>query len=72
MRTLSLKNILQNQYPTDVKIEGINDENIYQTSNKNKTKLWIELFTADIEDPSVKTIEISPTKTLKINNKITS
>jgi hypothetical protein len=30
------------------------------------------LFTTEIEDPTVKTIEISPTKTLKINNKLTS
>jgi hypothetical protein len=67
-----LENFLQNQYPTDVKIEGINDENRYETSTENKTKLWTDFFTADIEDPSVKTIEISPAKTLKINNKLTS
>jgi hypothetical protein len=67
-----LENFLQNQYPTNVKIEGINDENRSETSTENKIKLWIDLFTTDIEDPSVKTIEISPAKTLKIINKLTS
>jgi hypothetical protein len=32
-----LVNFLQNQYPTDVKIEGINDETIYEISADNKT-----------------------------------
>jgi len=67
-----LENFLQNQYPTDVKIEGINDDNRSEISAENNKELWIELFIAEIEDPAIKTIEISPTKTLKINNKLTS
>jgi hypothetical protein len=66
------ENFLQNQHPTDVNIEWINDEKISETSIENKSKLWRNVFTADIEDPSVKTIDINLAKTLKINNKITS
>jgi hypothetical protein len=36
------------------------------------SKLWTDLFIVDIEDPSAKTIEISPAKTLKINTKLTN
>jgi hypothetical protein len=67
-----LENFLQNQCPEDVKIEGINDDNIVEVSVENNTKLWTDLFTVEIEDPTIKTIEISPAKTLKINNKLTS
>jgi transcriptional/translational regulatory protein YebC/TACO1 len=67
-----LENFLQNQYLKDVKIEGINDDNISEVSAENNTKLWINLFTYKIEDPTIKTIEIIPTKTVKINNKLTS
>jgi hypothetical protein len=67
-----LENFLQNQYPNDVKIEGINDDNRSEISAENNRELWTYLFTAEIEDPTVKTIEISPAKTLKINNKLTS
>jgi hypothetical protein len=67
-----LENFLQNQYPEDVKIEGINDDNRSEVSAENNTELWTDLFTVEIEDPTVKTIEIIPAKTLKINNKLTS
>jgi hypothetical protein len=40
--------------------------------SKNNKELWMDFFTTEIEDPIVKIIEISPTKTLKINNKLTS
>jgi hypothetical protein len=63
---------LQNQYPIDVKIEGINDENRSETSIENKTQLWKYLFTIDIEYPPVKIVEINIEKTLKISNKLTS
>jgi hypothetical protein len=55
-----------------VKIEGINDDNRSEISAENNIELWTYLFTAEIEDPTVKTIEIIPAKTLKINNKLTS
>jgi hypothetical protein len=55
-----------------VKIEGINDDNRSEISAENDTELWTNLFTTEIEDPTVKTIEIIPAKTLKINNKLTS
>ena len=34
-----LVNFLQNQYPTNVKIEGINDETMSAISTKNKTTI---------------------------------
>jgi hypothetical protein len=34
-----LVKFLQNQYPTDVKIEGINDETMSAISTKNKTTI---------------------------------
>jgi hypothetical protein len=67
-----LEKFLQNQYPTNVNIEGINDDNKYGFSTKNNIELWIVFFTSKIEYPTVKIIEIIPTKTLKINNKLTS
>jgi hypothetical protein len=67
-----LENFLQNQYPNDVKIEGVNDNQRSEIFAENKRELCIELFTTEIEYPTIKTIEISPAKTLKINNKLTS
>jgi hypothetical protein len=49
-----LENFLQNQYPNDVKIEGINDDNKSEISTKNNRELWTNLFTAKIEDPTIK------------------
>jgi hypothetical protein len=66
-----LKKIIQNQYPIDVKIEGINDDNIFETFDENNRQLWKYFLTSDIEYNSMKTIEISSAKTLKINNKLT-
>jgi hypothetical protein len=67
-----LENFLQNQYPTNVKIEGINDDNRSKISVENNKQLWKYLFTTKIEDVTAKTVEINPAKTLKINNKLTS
>lgn len=55
-----------------MKIERINDEIRSKISVGNKTKLWTDLFIADIEYPSVKTIEISHAKMLKINTRLTN
>jgi len=67
-----LKSFLQNQYLADVIIKGINDEIKYELTTDNKTKIWSELFTTEIEYSSVKIIDISLAKTLKINTKLTN
>jgi len=67
-----LENFLQNQYPEDVKIEGINEHNQFEVPAENNTELWADMFIVEIEDPTAKNIEIIPIKTLKINNKFTS
>jgi hypothetical protein len=67
-----LEIFLQNQYPEYVKIEGINDNIGSEVSTENNIELWTNLFTYKIMDSTVKTIEISSAKTLKIDNKLTS
>ena len=66
-----LENFVQNQYPADVKIEGINDDNRSEIYAEINIELWTDISSADIDDPTVKTIVINPAKKLKINKKLT-
>jgi hypothetical protein len=66
-----ISNFLQNQYPVDVRIEGINDEIEFEIYVDKKTELWVELFRTETKNYVIKTIEIIPSKTLKINTKLT-
>jgi hypothetical protein len=53
-------------------IEGIDDEIKYELSPYIKTKKMVITITMDIEDPSIKIIEMICAKTLKISTKLTN
>jgi hypothetical protein len=48
-----LENFLQNEYPGDVKKEGINDDHRSTISAANDTELWKYFFIVEIEDTTV-------------------
>jgi len=55
-----ISNFLQNQYPTDVRINDINNEDEYEKYADKKGELWEKLFTSETYNPTVKTVEIIP------------
>jgi len=50
----------------------MDDEIKYEFFVDNEKKLWVELFIGEIEYPSIKIIDIGPTKTVKISTKLTN